>query len=207
VVLDAFLAAGEIALVRIGTVAAPDVDGPPSTSPRVYTQGDTDGEAGDPNGFAYGEGATNANPPGDAFDPVAFAEGQQGTPPYTGVDSYTAGTLKPGDVIYQLGDKTPEGGQSVGYFFDETGESVLTAPSGAAAMDDLQVNIHPDFGPYDGYTTFEVTDEIPYATGTVTANPQFGVGGATQGVIDTSQFGECLRPVCFTRFPNGAGDE
>lgn len=142
---------------------------------------------------------------GDAFDPVAFAQGQQRTVPCTGIDEYTAGTLKPGDTVYQLGDKTPGSSQGVGNFFDVNGESVLTAPDGVGAMDDLQVQVNPNYGPYDGFTTFQVTDEIPFATSTVEANPQFGQGGATQGVIDIEQFGSCLTPVCFTEFPNGSG--
>ncbi len=165
--------------------------------------GATDAEAGDPAGL-YRPGDV-AQGGGDAFDPVAFAEGQQGAAPYTGIDSYEAGVLQPGDTVYQLGDKTLGSGRSTGNFFDVNGESVLTAPDGLGAMDDVQVQVNPNYGPYEGYTTFEVTKPIPYATGTVEANPQFGQGGATQGVIDIERFGNCLTPTCYTMFPNGSG--
>lgn len=74
-------------------------------------------------------------------------------------------------------------------------------------MDDMQVQVNPTYGPYEGYTTFTVTDDIPYAVGTVDANPHLGQGGATQGVIDINRFGDCLTPVCYTEFPKGSGVE
>ena len=40
------------------------------------------------------------------FDPVAYAESQQETNPYFGVDEFTAPNLMPGDLVYQLGNKT-----------------------------------------------------------------------------------------------------
>ena len=47
------------------------------------------------------------------------------------------------------------------------------------------------------------------ATGIVDANPQLYPneisGGATQGVIDVEQFGDCLTATCYTSFPNGSG--
>ena len=119
------------------------------------------------------------------------------------MDSYTAETLQPGHYVYQLGNKY-SAQERIGNFFDYNGESVLTAPDGKGAMGDLQVKINKDHGPYEGYTTFKVTKPVPSAVGEVKANTDFGLGGGKQAVIDISKFGDCLEPVCYTKFPGGA---
>jgi hypothetical protein len=117
---------------------------------------------------------------------VALAKAQQGTPRYPGVDDFTRTVIPKGTVVY---GGAP--GQS-GFYVD----AASFERSGGIAdifARGSQVQPHPALGYRGGVTAFEVTQDVEAATGTVNANPQYGIGGFTQFYIPSYE--TALEPI------------
>lgn len=102
------------------------------------------------------------------------------------MDRFRDITLKQGTVVF---GGAP--GQSNFY----TTASALERAGGSAEtfFSGLQVSPHPLYGYRPGVTAYEVISDSPAAFGRTLTNPQHGVGGLPQIVIDNYQ--SVLRPI------------
>lgn len=127
-------------------------------------------------------------------DPAAEAAGTQGRPPYTGKDRYANVVLRAGTVLYSL---TP--GAAPGFAVTE--QTLRDAGGSWQAYYGLvQVTADPGTDANgkprklrDMVRAFHVTEALCAASGTASANPQFGAGGGTQYYVSPADAHK-LRP-------------
>jgi hypothetical protein len=116
--------------------------------------------------------------------PADMARMWQGTAPYRGIDGYS-------NVDLAAGTRLEAGAPGIGSYAVDGGTAHAMGDNAADVFEGVQVGPGAAGGAHPGYrdsmVELHVNTDIPAATGTALANPQFGAGGTTQYFLDIKQ--------------------
>ena len=105
--------------------------------------------------------------------PSDYARSQQGTGDYTGVDSYSDGIVKKGQIVYR--------GEPKGSGFFTTADAIESSGGSATKLfKGLQVMKHPKHGYRTRMVGYYSNKNLSSANGYARANPIYGKGGLPQ---------------------------